>query len=361
MAKISMAIVDADNRYMKSVSDYFNNNYSERFTVSCFSSKEYLVEALDGQKKFDILVINKEMYFEELKSYNIKAKIIFSDFESQGEYDGFPIINKYISGQTLHDNIIKAYTEQNSDEFEKLSITNTGSKIVTIYSPVGGIGKTTLAVNLAKELSALGSKVLYLNLEDVQTTDVYFNSDKETTFSDLIFAVKENKKDIKGDIVSHLSKDFNSGVYYYKPIDSMLDIEDMDKKDIKMLLENLVEIQMFNTIIVDTSSKYNTQYRVLLNNSDKIVVPFGMDNVSSEKLNVFVNNITDTEKYTFIINKSINNLQYSIPETLINENKNVEGAIPYDINMQFNISLETNGGMIMKQILHGLIAKFNLI
>jgi cellulose biosynthesis protein BcsQ len=361
MAKISIAIVDADDRYMQGVSDYFNNNYSERFTVSCFSSKEYLLELLNTKKKFDIVVINKDMYFEELTSYNIKTKVIFSDFEEQGEIDGYPIINKYISGQALHDNLIKAYTEQNSDELEKLSVTNTESKIITVYSPIGGIGKTTVAVNLAKELASNGNSVLYLNLEDVQTTDLYFNSIKETTLSDLIFAVKEKKKDIKGDIVSFVSKDDNSGVYFYKSIDSMLDIEDMDKKDVKVLLENLIEVQMFNTIIVDTSSKYNLQYRVLLNNSDEIIVPFGMDNVSTEKLNIFINNVTDLEKYTFLINKSINNPEYMVPEVLQRENKSVEGGIPYDINMQFNDAMESNANMVMKQVLQSLIVKFNLV
>lgn len=355
-----MAIVDSDDRYIKGVSNYFNNNYSEKFTISCFSSEEYVLEFMKSGKIIDILLINKDIYSTKIKEYNSKATIILSDSNVGDDCEGIPIINKYTPGASLYDIIIKAYAAQSPELLDKIS-NNSDGKIITVYSPVGGVGKTTLAINLAKALVERGSEVLYLNLEDVQSTMLYFESNNEKSFSDFIYCVKQRKKTIKGDFIDYSSKDDNKGVYFFKSTDSILDIEDIDKDDMKFLLESIIELKMFNYIIIDTSSKYNSQYRVLLNSSDEIIVPFCKDDTSKIKLELFLNNITDLNNYNFVINKSKGNLQYTNPEIFEREHKTILVDIPWDINLEMGNAEQLEGNTTIANAANNIIARLKLI
>ncbi|QGS68934.1 AAA family ATPase [Oceanobacillus sp. 143] len=53
------------------------------------------------------------------------------------------------------------------------------TKVLSVYSPVGGAGKTTIAVNLSKQLALNNAKVFYLNLELINTTSLYFSSSED--------------------------------------------------------------------------------------------------------------------------------------------------------------------------------------
>ena len=332
MAKINLIIADRDNKYIQGLANYFSNNYSEKFNITCFTDVDLLISFLKSDKKSDFLLINNEIFFEEIKKYNIKAVLITSDIKGVEQYEGYPVVNKYMPGRQLYENIIKTYVEQSPENLERIA-TNNNTKIITFYSPVGGIGKTSLAFALSRLLGESGKSVLYLNLEDIQSTDILFEKQEKPSFSDFIYFVKERNYKINQKILEIIATDEETNIKYFNPTESCLDVEELDKEDMKFLLETLISLKMFSYIIIDTSSKYNSQYRVILNSSDKVILPMSKDGISLEKVNVFLSNVITFENYYFLINKSRTDIEFQVPEIITNEGKIIEQYIPYDVNI----------------------------
>ncbi|MFW5941581.1 MAG: response regulator [Chloroflexota bacterium] len=141
----------------------------------------------------------------------------------------------------------------------------TEGHIVSIYSPKGGSGCTTIAVNLAVALAEQGHETLLidgsLQFGDVAVT---LNMKPSTSIIDLIDRMSE----LDADLVSSVVVKHQSGlkVLMAPPRPEMADLVTEDK--IKTLLELLRE--SFDVIIIDTSSSLNDVALAMLDMSDRI-------------------------------------------------------------------------------------------
>jgi len=88
--------------------------------------------------------------------------------------------------------------------------------VVAIYSPIGGSGKTTVAVNSAVHCAKKGLEVFYLNLENFQSTPLYFNCKKERNLSELLRCLKQGRN-VAAKIRQIKQKDADYGVHYFVP------------------------------------------------------------------------------------------------------------------------------------------------
>ena len=85
------------------------------------------------------------------------------------EIKGYKAINKYQNADNFVSSILAAFSE-NGQGFALPGSDSKVSKVISVYSPVGGIGKTSICVALATNMSASGHKVFYLNMESTPST-----------------------------------------------------------------------------------------------------------------------------------------------------------------------------------------------
>lgn len=347
MAKLNLILADYDTRYLQGITNFISNNYPDKFNITCFTDIKILLETLKNSKKKDILLINKGMFISKIIDLGIKSVLILGEGKEVGGDYIYPTINKYQTGASLYQEIIKAYTEQNPQNVEKITCKYDNTNLVTLYSPVGGSGKSIYAASLAMVLRERGDEVLYINFEDVQSTEVYFTSNKETGFSDLIYYVKERSDNFSSKFVEIADKDARTGVTFLKNTENILDIEDMDKDDMKWMLERLIELNMFSYIIVDTTSKYNSIYNMLINSSTHIICPLLKEKTAIEKMKTYVNSMTDLDRYFLFYNKSRMDIVIDTP----NEIKEYGNDITLNIVTDFNLYLNEGSSVLDSQII----------
>ncbi|WP_250635685.1 AAA family ATPase [Nostoc piscinale] len=153
--------------------------------------------------RYGLLTNGKEIRIYEKLGDDIK--LVFScagkDVEIKIEEIKSLIGRNSLNNQAIDNIVIHSYQEKlNSQEQGKNSM-----KIIAIYHNKGGVGKTTIAVNLAAALSKKGKRVLLIDID----------SQANTTFATgLIKFQFEEDDDLKDKNVYHL---IESGEFNYIP------------------------------------------------------------------------------------------------------------------------------------------------
>lgn len=330
MAKINLIIAETDSAYLKGLVNYISNNFEDTFRITCFTKIEYLEKYISSDRSMDILLIKSDMYYENLARNSIRSIVILSESTNVSEFNGFPVVKKYQPGERICKEILNIYYNNNPDAARDEEARKPEGSIITLYSPVGGIGKSTIAIETAMRLSQGNKEVLYLNLEDLQSTLVFFECNTNKNMSDMLYFVKERDENFRKILKDIVIKDEDAGFSYFAPVDSILDIEDIKPDDIKFMLNKLLEINVYNYIIIDLSSTFNINYKTIFEMSSKVIVPIGQDKLSIIKLENFLRQLDDLENFTFIQNKYRDNLQTMIPSVLLREKKPIIQKIYYD-------------------------------
>lgn len=146
---------------------------------------------------------------------------------------------------------------------------NNKCKIISVFSNKGGIGKTSLATNLALELSKITK-------ESVALIDMNFQMGDITTFLDLkpsfnISYMLENIDKINETfLLSTLEKYKNSSLYILADPPYFKQADNIHPKQITKLFNTLKET--FSYIIVDAEASFDGKNIAALDNSDLILL-----------------------------------------------------------------------------------------
>lgn len=340
MGKLNLVLVDKDLDYLKGLTNYLRLNHGDEFYIVTISEKDYFSTFLDSNRPIDILIMASQFFCEKIYSKDINTTIIFGErTDTITTFKDFKeSIQKYQSGEVIYNQIIGIYKKRNPRYKKNMNFSAIDCKVMSIFSPIGGIGKTSIAVSMSLLLAKMGKSVLYLNFEDIPSTGVFFEtSGKEHNMSNFLYAVKDRLDNTKEIFNNNIVRD-DFGVYYFNPVNSVLDIEELSFEDIGFMIENIKAMNIFNYVIVDLSSKFNSMYSSIFRNSDKIIFPIGQDNISKIKVDNISVQIDSFEKFIFIMNKYRQEQKIEVPEYLIKEKKPIIYKISYDSSIAQNLN-----------------------
>lgn len=147
------------------------------------------------------------------------------------------------------------------------------SKVITVFSTKGGVGKTTIATNLAVSLSRITKKNVALIDLDLQFGDIaiMLNVSIKNTISDIVKDFKQlDSETIEDYLVTHFS-----GVKVLPAPAKPEYAEFITAEHIEKIIKALKE--KFHYIIIDTSASFNEVILTTLDLSDNILVVSTLD------------------------------------------------------------------------------------
>lgn len=311
LGKLSLIIADADESYAKGVANYINTNNHDEFQVNCFTRSDAFSSFIRQAGTLDILLVCPEFYDEAQKYDKAKLTVVLSDGILCREYSGCEIINKYQPGEKLISNVLFLYSKCNPGE---IHMPNRGksAKVVGIYSPIGGIGKTTIAVSLSAQCVKQELSAFYLNLEPIQSTGVYFDCSNERNLSYVFYYLKEKNKDLAFRLNGIKSRDPATGVEYFTPPQSGLEFDEISVGELESLIHELKNIGSYYFIFIDMPVNFDIKTVRLLELCDRVVIVAAPDPTAKRRIGIFMQELERlasakgfrlTDKLIFAINK----------------------------------------------------------
>ncbi|MBI5598331.1 MAG: AAA family ATPase [Deltaproteobacteria bacterium] len=154
----------------------------------------------------------------------------------------------------------------------KPSVEAARGRIFTFFSPKGGVGVTTVATNLARDISTAADRPTLLVDLDLNAGDVttFLNMKTSYTISDVTANISRlDESFLKGVIAKH-----ESGVYVLSEPQKVEDAFNIPGGDVRKLLRLLRG--MFGSIVIDAGSVLNERSMAAIEMADVIVMVFVM-------------------------------------------------------------------------------------
>ncbi|MBQ9983204.1 MAG: MinD/ParA family protein [Lachnospiraceae bacterium] len=121
------------------------------------------------------------------------------------------------------------------------------SRVIAVTSGKGGVGKTSLSVNLALQMQAQGKKVVILDADfGLANVEIMLGIRPQYNLADLIF----NNKSIE-----EIITEGPMGVGFISGGSGVQDLVNLDKEKLKSLIAKLVKLDsLYDVIIIDTGA-----------------------------------------------------------------------------------------------------------
>ncbi|KAB3537228.1 AAA family ATPase [Alkaliphilus pronyensis] len=334
--KLKLAIVDTDLDYLNALENYLMNSFSQRFQVSFFTQPDYLLKELKKEdSKIDILLINSQLYCDTLSKKNIGIVILLIEELLTTSLDNLPCVKKYQPGNQLMANLINIYVDAFPNQFLKPN-KNGNTSVIGVYSPVGGSGKSTVAILTAYALAQEGKRVFYLNLENIPSICSFIDCTPSHNMSNLFYYLRNKKKNLLLKIEGIRQLDIGLGVYYFPPIEKLTDLEEVTSEELIYLIKELKNSNQYDYIIIDFDSTYNRDKRNQMNVCDKLLLVLNQTTVTNVKASILIKELErlsleedsiSLENIYMIINKAKSPIDISNRQFTINNNEEV--YLPY--------------------------------
>ncbi len=299
MNKVSMVVCVFDEIYLSCLEMGLLRGMGDYADITLITRKEYFDWYFSRPQKIDVLVIDREQYSDTVERQNIGTVFILEDEPDEvRNRDGVVSIYKYSSVKEIFYKISGKLGKQlkgNSDE----SVDRT--ETILTFSPIGGCGKTTVALNICSELADYNKQVLYLNVESIQSFHWYM---RNREYVDTMFCqeLSVEAKEITANLINYTG---NEGFDYIKPVQGALVTYGIEKKDYIYLIREIVKEKKYDYIVVDTDGGLDEFNLMLMSVCDKILTVLRQDALSVWKCESMLENLdySDEQKFMFICNR----------------------------------------------------------
>ncbi|MCX7614976.1 MAG: AAA family ATPase [Clostridiales bacterium] len=176
------------------------------------------------------------------------------------------------------------------------------SKVISVFGAKGGIGKTTIAVNLAVCLAQTGKKVIIIDL-DLQFGDVnlFFDLEPRDTIAELV----QDKLNIDIDTIRSFIKLHSSGVSVLCAPKSPEFAEIIRGEHIEKIINTIRPY--YDYIIIDTPPIFNETTIAGIENSDMVLLTISLDisTLRNAKISMDIfDSLQQKEKINILINRN---------------------------------------------------------
>lgn len=202
-------------------------------------------------------------------------------------------------------------------------------KIIAVFSPKGGIGCTTIAVNLGVAMAERGKSTVLVD-GSLQFGDVavMLNLKSSTTIIDLV----ERMNELDYDLVSSVVTSHNSGLKILLAPSRPEMAELVTESHIKKLLQALR--QMYDFVIIDTASSLNDVNLAMLDVADRIVLVTQQNLPSLKNVSRFYDLSEgldyESDKIMLVVNHGSNKLSISVKDIIDSLKRQIVSVIPED-------------------------------
>lgn len=294
MDQIKILFVDIDEEYLMRLVMKFIDELGDKVDITMITELNYLKQYLEEPHEINILIIKDSLYGKQFERFSIDEVYILTENEILDEQSATKqnTIYKYSSIGHIYTKIASLSSLDKLDMDDALI-----GKLIMIYSPIGGSGKTYTALGIAKALAALNKRVLYINVESVQDFN-YYLQDKSYVSKEFEQAMIRQSESLMEQFRASIK---NDEFDYLPPFEQSTIALNITSSSYQQFIEKIRELGIYDFIIVEISAEFTQDNVVYMRMADKVLIVTAQDAFSTFKLERFLINIDYAGQDKFVV------------------------------------------------------------
>ena len=281
---IKVAIADTNQNYLERLMAGLEKY--EDLNLSVYTDGDSLKQAFQ-ERKYDVLLFSPDIYANESEFYQAKAdlKVMLEDKDEliQGSYADAKRIDKYQRISNIYKSILELYSEVCGKGFAGAA---GYTSVIAYFSPIGGAGKTTVALASAAKFAMTGKRTFYISFEDIASEDCFLPQGEDKGLSELMLHIERNTNiSMK---LQGMLKQKAENFYYLNHFSSPNDIYDMRLDELQDLIVAIRNADLFDVMIIDMGTEINEKNKLIFEKADRIVLVEREDSISQRKMGSFL-------------------------------------------------------------------------
>lgn len=261
--KIQLLIAVCESDYAEHLSRVLAERSADLFVVSVCTAPERLAELLDG-RRFDAALLDADM----ARGANLAAiRLPLLVWDGAAELDeslqSLPRLRKYQRISAMSGDVVRRFAAVSGPQE---GFAGGRAAVTAVWSPAGGVGKTTVALALAVSRAAAGKRAVYLDLEPFSAAPALFKEPGQS-----VSTVFEK---LDGDVAllcqGVRQQDAATGVYYFGRPQNYDDMNILTGADVAALLEGCAAGA--DELAVDLGSACGPLTRRVLELADRVLL-----------------------------------------------------------------------------------------
>lgn len=272
--------------------------------IAAFTQNDALALYLQERRGAELIVVHQSMLAAVSRGAGGAARIVvLTEGGTTGEYEGLPAIAQYQPLSRLAADIRRLTASVPGRPAE-------GTALWAVCSAGGGAGKTTLALNAAKQAAERGYSVLYLNLEALNATGLLLESGEPDALTRLLYELAAHPEAAAARIGRLGARRSAIGAGYVDAPDSPAELLALTPERLELLLGALGKHGGFDLIVADVEGGFGAWQLRLLELSARVLWVGADDAQLMRKLELALRIWTDRlrelpGKSVYVLNKAL--------------------------------------------------------
>lgn len=289
-ARIVLAV--RESQYIEPLLHYLHHSeYAEMLRITAFSRLDAFMEFMTGDELPD--AVAGDPSFIEAWLVEGRSTVPWAVLSEGGELPngrdlaGGRHIAKYQALPSLLEAILQL---SDLKRVRTAALPKEATLLLGIVSASGGSGKTTVALNMAKQLGAVGLSVFYLNLESVDSSGFILRMPGSHVpgLERLLYELKAGGPENKGGRGEPKWTDYafrhdSLRCDAFRPVENFKEMLQMSRQDTLDLLEGLAGAGSYDVVIVDTGAIEEERAQAVLNRCGVLLWVLKNDQASIRK------------------------------------------------------------------------------
>lgn len=280
MAAVKLVLACCDEQYIEPFLYYVRfSEHQYQITVTAFSQKEAFMQYMDEVPKPVQIILAEPSFLEGMETTEGEINVLYltedncpDDPQCIYKYQPLPNLVSAIMGRTS--------SGKGGKSIPSVQENNLNTNLVSLYSAQGGAGKTTVALNLCKQLSMQGIRAFYLNLESVYASPLFHKESQTSSaglgLSRLLYDLKRQEAGGQGQVErlplsAYVDRPQLLQADTFSLSENINEVLQMGRTEIYALIDFIMDSQLYDIVIADIDSEQNARTQALLERSNQII------------------------------------------------------------------------------------------